>query len=75
MALDSAPDALAVQREVWRRIGPAARIRLAIEMSEEARRIALAGARSRAPTLSDAELRRWQLRSLYGHDRVAASSR
>ncbi len=75
MAFDSAPDALAVQREVWRRMGPAARIRLAMEMSEEARRIALAGARSREPALSDAELRWRQLRSLYGLKRVAASSR
>jgi hypothetical protein len=75
MALDSAPDALAVQREVWQRIGPTARIRLAVEMSEEARRIALAGARSREPMLSDAELRSRLLRSLYGVESVPASNR
>jgi DUF1365 family protein len=75
MPFDSAPDALAAQREVWRRIGPAARIRLAIEMSDAVRRVALAGARSRQPALSDAELLRRQLRSLYGLERVAPSSR
>jgi hypothetical protein len=75
MTRDSAPDALAVQREIWRRMGPAARIRLAVEMSEEVRRIARAGARSREPALSDAELRWKQLRILYGVEGVAAPNR
>jgi hypothetical protein len=75
MALDSAPDALAVQREVWRRMGPTARVILAMEMSEEARRVALAGARSREPMMDDDELRRRQVRSLYGTGGVSASTR
>ena len=75
MAFDSTPDALAVQREVWRRMGSAVRIRVAMEMSEEARRIALAGERAREPSLSDAELQWRRLRSLYGLERVAPSSR
>jgi hypothetical protein len=68
MVFDSTPDALAVQREVWRRMGPAARVRLAVEISEETRRIALAGARAREHVLPDSELRRRQIRTLYGFD-------
>ena len=73
MAIDSAPDALAAQREVWRRIGPVARVHLAVEISEEARRIALAGVRSREPTVSETELRWRLLRNLYSLDGGPAS--
>lgn len=75
MAPDSAPDALAVQREVWHRMGPAARVRLALEISEEMRRVSFAGARARLGALSEVELRRRQLQSLYGIDVVQALAR
>jgi hypothetical protein len=51
---DTDPEARRVQLEVYRRMTPQRRVELAIEMSEEARAISLAGIRSRKPNL-DAE--------------------
>ncbi|MBI2169839.1 MAG: hypothetical protein HYU28_10135 [Actinobacteria bacterium] len=53
------------QRRVWRRLGPAGRIHLAPEMSEETRRIALAGLQARHPELGAEELQRVLVRRLY----------
>ena len=66
MAFDSEQDALTVQRDVWRRMGPVDRVRLSVRMSEEARRIALIGAMRREHKRSEAELRRKLIRVLYG---------
>ena len=54
---DSTPDALDVQRATWRRLGPEGRVRVALELSEDVRRVALAGERTRHPDWSRAELR------------------
>lgn len=68
MPFDSTPAALEAQRNVWRRLGPAGRVRLAIEISEDIRRVALAGLKARHPALGAAELRRILVQRLYGVD-------
>jgi hypothetical protein len=65
---DTTPEAETVQVEVLRRMGPARRVELAIEMSMEARAITLAGIRARHPDY-DAATARWALfRVLVGDD-------
>ena len=68
MAFDSTPAALEVQRETWRRLGPAGRLRIAIEMSEEVRAVALAGVRARHATWEPARAQAELTRFLYGVD-------
>jgi len=55
---DTSPEAAAIQQEIFRRMTAAARLRLALEMSESMRNVALAGLRSRRPDLSAEELSR-----------------
>lgn len=57
---------LDVQLAALRRIGPMGRIRLAVEMSEDARRISCEGERRRHPELTAAEARRAVLHRLWG---------
>lgn len=64
--LDTSPEAAAVQREAIRRMTPEERVRTAVRMSEEARRLTLDGLRHRYPDASEAELRRVMLRRVYG---------
>lgn len=52
---DTSPDAWARQFEAYRSIGPEARLRLALEMSEDVRRLALAGIRHRHPDWPEAK--------------------
>jgi len=66
MASDTSLEASAVQRDIFRRMSPAERLRLALEMSESMRNVALAGLCSRRPDLDGDELRRELLRTLYG---------
>jgi DUF1365 family protein len=63
---DTSPEAAAFQEAIFRRMTPERRLRLALEMSESMRDIALAGLRSRRPELSDAELFRELIRLMYG---------
>jgi hypothetical protein len=63
---DTSPEAAAIQREIFRRMTAAARLRLALEMSESMRNVALAGLRSRRPDLSTEELSRELMRLMYG---------
>jgi hypothetical protein len=63
---DTDTDAARVQIECWRRLGPAGRVALAIEMSDETRAIALAGLRRREPDLDDRAARMRLLRALFG---------
>lgn len=63
---DTTDDARAVQLDVLRKLGPAGRMRLAAEMSEEARRIAIEGERRRHPELSAAEAKSVVLRRMWG---------
>ncbi len=65
-ALDTTPEAAAVQMEIHRRMGPEGRFRLAVEMSETARSFAKAGIRTRHPELDDAGVAAELMRQLYG---------
>jgi hypothetical protein len=66
MPLDTEPHSLEVQLAALRRLGPAGRVRLAAEMSEDARRISFEGERRRHPELTAAEARLAVLRRLWG---------
>jgi len=65
MLSDTSPEAAAIQDEIFRRMTPEQRVRLALEMSESMRNVALAGLRSRRPDLNEAELSRELLRVMY----------
>jgi hypothetical protein len=58
--------------QVYRRMSPEARVRVAFEMSEDMRSIALEGIRSRHPEYDDARARRALFRLLLGEDLVRA---
>jgi hypothetical protein len=64
--LDTSEEAAAVQREIWRRMGPEGRLRTALQMSDLTRSLFEAGFRMRNPGLTDAELKRAVIRALYG---------
>jgi hypothetical protein len=66
MPLDTEPRALAAQIATGRRLGPSERVRLAAEMSEDARRISFEGELRRHPGLTAAEARMAVLRRLWG---------
>ncbi|MBL8716976.1 MAG: hypothetical protein JNL79_13320 [Myxococcales bacterium] len=57
MGSDTTEAAHRAQLAIWRRLGPEGRGRLAAEMSEDARAIAIEGERRRHPELSEAEAR------------------
>lgn len=63
---DTSPEAAAVQEEIFRRMSPSQRFRMAIEMSESMRNLALEGLRSRRPELNEQELSRELMRLMYG---------
>jgi hypothetical protein len=66
MLSDTNPEAAAFQREIFRRMTTAERLRLALEMSESMRQVALAGLRNRRPELTADELSRELMRIMYG---------
>lgn len=66
MPLDTTPEAAAIQAKIFRGMTAAERLRLALEMSDSLRNMALAGLRSREPELSAGELSRELIRMLYG---------
>ncbi|MEO7332171.1 MAG: hypothetical protein ABI193_26580 [Minicystis sp.] len=70
--LDTTAAAHEAQMQVYRRMGPEARVRVAFEMSEDMRSIALSGIRSRHPEYDDARARRALFRLLLGEDLVRA---
>jgi len=67
---DTDPDAHAAQMGVYRRIGPAGRVRLAMQMSEEARELALEGIRRRHPEYRNDELQTALLVMFLGEELV-----
>lgn len=66
MPFDTTPEAAAIQEEIFRRMTTAQRLRLALQMSESLRNVALAGLRSRQPELNADQLSRELLRIMYG---------
>lgn len=66
MAFDTSPEAAAIQVEIFRRMTTAQRLKIALEMSDSIRNVAIAGLRSRRPDLDENELSRELLRIMYG---------
>ena len=65
---DTSPEVHAAQIAAYRRMGSAARARLAEDMSSATRRLAADGIRSRHPEYTDREVRFALCRLLYGDD-------
>jgi hypothetical protein len=72
---DTAAAALEVQRATLRALGPARRVELAIEMSEQARATAIQGIMDRQPGLGPEQARARLLRRLLGDDLFDAAWR
>ena len=68
MSGDTHDEARAAQVAVLRRLGPSGRVRLAAEMSEDARRIAFDGEQRRHPDRSAAQVRHAVLARMWGTD-------
>lgn len=66
MSSDTSPEAEAIQLETFRRMTPAQRLKLALEMCDSMRNVALAGLRARRPDLNEHELLRELMREMYG---------
>jgi hypothetical protein len=66
MSSDTSALAARIQRDAFRAIGPEARLAAALEMSEEMRRRVEDGVRARAPGANEADVRRLDLRLMYG---------
>ena len=66
MLSDTTPEAEAIQQDIFRRMTTEERLRMALEMSESLRNVALAGLRSRRPDLNENELSRELMRIMYG---------
>jgi hypothetical protein len=66
MISDTSPEAAAVHAEIFRSMTTAQRLRLALEMSESMRVVALAGLKRRHPELNEKELSRELMRIMYG---------
>ena len=71
MSHDTDEAARAAQTGALRRLGPEGRLRLAVEMSEDAGRISIEGEQRRHPELTPAEARRVVLERLWGPELAA----
>jgi hypothetical protein len=69
-ARDTTPDAAAVQRAVLRRMTGDQRVRLAAQMSEDAREISRCGIRARHPGYTPVEVEQALRRLMLGDDLV-----
>jgi hypothetical protein len=66
VARDTSRKAAALQAEIHRRMEPAERLQIAIEMSEFARSLTRTGLRAQHPEYDEAQLDRAMLERLYG---------
>jgi hypothetical protein len=66
LAADTSPEAHRVQCAIWRRMTPSERVRAAADMSEDARRITLAGIAHRRPELSPRQRLHELVRLMHG---------
>ena len=66
MPQDTSTAARKAQYDAYRRMKPSERVRLAAQMSEDARRITTAGLRARHPELGEAAIHDALLRTLLG---------
>ena len=67
-ATDTDDGARRAQIDAVRRLGPDGRVRMAAQMSEDARRIALDGIRRRHPEYGDEQARYALMAALYGEE-------
>ena len=67
-ALDTTAEADEAQASIQRRLGPEGRLKVAMEMSEMARRLARAGLHARHPELAQGALDARLIRDHYGFD-------
>ncbi len=65
-ARDTTPAAAAIQEEIYRRLGPAGRFQIAVELSEFTRSLTEAGLRRRHPEMTSEEITRLLVQVLYG---------
>ena len=65
-ALDTTEEADELQMRIQRRLGPAGRLKLAMQMSDLARKLARAGLRARRPELEGPAIDALLLREHYG---------
>jgi hypothetical protein len=63
---DTSTRAAAVQLDLYRKAGPSARVRVAVELSDAVRKTAVAGIRRRHPEYSEREVALSFLRLVYG---------
>ncbi len=70
MQRDTSPAAATLQARVRRRLSGVQRIRIAMEMSLLARKLALAGLRRRHPDWPEADLRKQLLRRQFPPDKI-----
>ena len=66
--LDTTAEAEEAQASIQHRLGPEGRLKVAIEMSEMARRLARAGLRARHPELAEGAIDARLIRDHYGFD-------
>jgi hypothetical protein len=71
MPIDTDDLALLAQMATVRKMSPSERLRLAAEMSEDARQISIEGERRRHPELTDREARMAVYRRLWGAELAA----
>jgi hypothetical protein len=69
LARDTTPAAAALHEEAQRQLGPAGRLRVALELSDLTHSFAVAGIRRSAPDLTEEEARRDLAKRLYGAPR------
>jgi hypothetical protein len=65
---DTTPEALAVQFQVLRRLGPAGRLAMMFELSDNLRSLVEAGVRHRHPEWNDRTVEREVIRLMIGDD-------
>jgi hypothetical protein len=65
-ALDTTPEAAAIQEEAYRRLGKAGRLKIAFELSDLVRALAKAGIRKRNPEYTEEQVMRLLTHQLYG---------
>jgi hypothetical protein len=68
MSLDTSPDASALQLDVYRRMSPAARLRIGLELTALSRRLLEDGVRRRHPEYDNQQVRVAFLRRWLGGD-------
>jgi len=66
MAGDTSPEAARIQAEVLEKLGPDARLRLALQMSEAVRDLARARIRAQNPSFDEIQVRNQLVWELYG---------